>query len=1223
MNADQAEITGQSAAPPRLMSLTPGYDERHHSIYLRHLKDAVTGTQSATITNIALTGSYGIGKSSILEKLAAEFEDTSVQLSLSTLGEDPQDPGDASAGAHRSVSITNRIQKEIVKQLLYRETPTSVRDSRFRRIGRFRFWCQLPGSALIAALLVPFIYVLGLADRFVHFAGATIVPRALAYLAVFCFLTAVVSCIRYVTHNQVLLEKLGAGPATISLSTNSQSYFDQYLDEIVYFFEVSKCTLVIFEDIDRFDEPRVFETLRELNTILNSSKQLAGRRIRFIYAIKDSIFERIETSQQPTEPMTARSALSPRANRTKFFDLVIPVVPFITHRNARDLMTETMATDSGVKRDLIDLAAKHITDMRMIKNIRNEFVVFKEKLGLDSTRLPGLTSDALFALVLYKNAHLADFELVKEGTSHLDDIYLASRQLVDENLRKLRRDAFGLRRRLSRIDSVESRAAALGEALKLYVSRVIRHANLPDLTWDRVELTYSGASISDAELVSANFWRELTASDSSTDLTASLPYAPGQLSFTKSDLREALGDDLDVERWHEVDVKELETKLTEIERKRAFLRSADMHDLYRRQDFKMTVGEESLSFKQLTEIHLPTSLASDLMANGYISRNFTLYVSEYYGVHVSLDAMNYLIHFIQPDIVDTHYSLSPADVESVLQEAGSTVLGDRSMYNISILDHLLGAQSAKCDRILDNLTRWGEAEQEFVSAYVADGKHAGELFRRLSQSWSEVFAVITAQDIDDDTRLKLYDGAFSGANLDNQYDISPDVREYLSRQYAQLSALTSPIDDEFAEATLDVLKRFGIVLPSLIGLDPRIRRGVIDRRAYELSERNLVAALDGNSNLALDVMLDSNVEVYRHALGDLAGYVAIVDESLSTPHTISSSTHFGQIVADVAAASIDDVEGVAQRSSPDCRVADLSDVPEAAWSALARSRRIAPTFTNLRRYTEVYGIDENLAAFLAGVERVDVADEDAQSERHSWAVQLLNASAVVPESRTRVELVSSLNLDEYIDISAIEPENGDFFPLLLMKDVVEDVPEVYAAMQPLAWESREQFIAVSSEFTKYATADLIPAQDVGSIMRSGRLSDAVKRAVLTLLPGMSDSLSASAANAVSGYALDMGIAIPLDALSIIAKSGADPAPIITLLGPHLASITLGALSDLLQSMDSPYSALAVSSGETVTVPTSLDISALLRRLRSLGRIRSYRKQRLGAGTNVKLAADTP
>jgi len=87
-------------------------------------------------------------------------------------------------------------------------------------------------------------------------------------VAALCFV------ILWLAHGRITLEKLTAGPATVSLKAESGSYFDKYLDEIVYYFEVSRRDIVVFEDLDRFDNVQIFETLRALNTLLNGSAQI-------------------------------------------------------------------------------------------------------------------------------------------------------------------------------------------------------------------------------------------------------------------------------------------------------------------------------------------------------------------------------------------------------------------------------------------------------------------------------------------------------------------------------------------------------------------------------------------------------------------------------------------------------------------------------------------------------------------------------------------------------------------------------------------------------------------------------------------------------------------------------------------------------------------------------------------------------------------------------------
>ena len=80
----------------KLQSLGPEYTESRHSTYVRHLNEAV---QDPKNRNIALTGRYGTGKSSVLDAFEKEHAKDTVRISINTLGPDENDE-----------DLTNRIQ---------------------------------------------------------------------------------------------------------------------------------------------------------------------------------------------------------------------------------------------------------------------------------------------------------------------------------------------------------------------------------------------------------------------------------------------------------------------------------------------------------------------------------------------------------------------------------------------------------------------------------------------------------------------------------------------------------------------------------------------------------------------------------------------------------------------------------------------------------------------------------------------------------------------------------------------------------------------------------------------------------------------------------------------------------------------------------------------------------------------------------------------------------
>ena len=433
-----------------LISLTPEYLETEHGGYVSALEAALENDQ---IRNIALSGSYGVGKSSILRELGKRHDDRVVELSLSTLAPVEVSQLDESVPI-QATTPTNRIQQEIVKQLLYREEPRKTPASRFRRIERFQWGREIVTAALLGLTLAVIFLLTGWTAQI----AATFAVGVWVHLIIWGIAAVVAFILRWLLYGKLRVKQFSAGAATVTLDDNSVSYFDQYLDEIVYFFEVSKRDIVIFEDIDRFNDSHIFETLRALNTLLNTSPQIE-KPIRFIYAIKDSIFDRIGLEDEGRklesgiiEVKDPAQAEVMRANRTKFFDLVIPVVPFITHRSARNLATQLLRQiEHNVVPELLDLAVRYVPDMRLLKNIRNEFVVFRDRIFAGEGKYLDLSETDLFAMMLYKSTHLTDFEQIRLGNSNLDALYELSRDLVKENIKRIDGERRALQQRLVRI----------------------------------------------------------------------------------------------------------------------------------------------------------------------------------------------------------------------------------------------------------------------------------------------------------------------------------------------------------------------------------------------------------------------------------------------------------------------------------------------------------------------------------------------------------------------------------------------------------------------------------------------------------------------------------------------------------------------------------------------------------------------------------------------------
>ncbi|HFU4420671.1 TPA: hypothetical protein ACGO9Q_002350, partial [Streptococcus suis] len=105
-------------------------------------------------------------------------------------------------------------------------------------------------------------------------------------------------------------------------------------------------------------------------------------------------------------------------DRTKFFDFIIPIIPVITSSNSGEKLGEIL-TNLGeahsVSKTMLKQVAIYIDDMRLAYNICNEFVLYKNNLFSqkenDNNKL-NLSSDKIFAIIVYKNIFPKDFSLL-------------------------------------------------------------------------------------------------------------------------------------------------------------------------------------------------------------------------------------------------------------------------------------------------------------------------------------------------------------------------------------------------------------------------------------------------------------------------------------------------------------------------------------------------------------------------------------------------------------------------------------------------------------------------------------------------------------------------------------------------------------------------------------------------------------------------------------------
>ncbi|TLG01698.1 hypothetical protein FEK35_23630 [Nocardia cyriacigeorgica] len=1236
-----------AATDGRLLPLTSAYQPAQHEVYVQHLDAALN---DSSLHNIALTGRYGVGKSSVLDETERRHWSRVLRVSLSNLG-----------AADDNETLTNRIEKEFVKQLLHREPPRRVPQSRFRRISTRSFATLSLVTLFQVAVVGGVLWLLGGRIALKPIQGDhRWWVQALGWAGLIVGVVAVLTWLRSVTRDHVISQFSAAG-ASVTLTKADSTYFDEFLDEIVYFFARVKVDIVILEDLDRYNDPHIFQALRELNTVLNSSKQIRRRRIRFIYAIRDSVFERLgqdpygvqhagEASGAGADAADAELEL---ANRTKFFDIVIPLVPFITHNNARDLLERLMKDEPEpvrVSGEVMDLVARKLPDMRLLTNIRNEYSVFAYRLIVNKNGVEDLSPDKLFAMVVYKNVHLRDFEQMLLGKGSLDTLDKVRRELVRESIASCEERIRDINNGLATRAALQARLTSLREKLEWLVESMKR-ANPQQEGHGGYIIDGVHHTVEQAETV--EFWEHLVATPETWSIIFTHYSNTRHVQMNRTDLQRIIGDELDLDAWTVRTIAELDREGAELEAKLARLRHADFLTLLDLPELTLDYAGTPYNFSALVSELVGSALAAELITHGYIDPYYGVYVSQYYGGRVSARAMKFLMKNIGTNTAEIHGALAPSDIDAVLRETSGSFLNDFSGYNIDILDHLLAhtttlgsgplASRPLADVLLGNvISRRGDLEREFLNSYLLGGreKHTGVGW--LARHWTEVFTFLVGNThLDIDTQVRFVNTALLNLDVHIPYLLDVDVQAFLNTHYTEMDAITGDHSDADTHAAAGLLEKAGFVCENLASVGARMRVLLVVADRYSLTAANLKAAT-GAATIELDTLLACNADVYADALAHPGRYLAAFDADADTEFTITDPDEFTNILNDIAPTPAEDdentsaavwpaqdIDRVVARAAPECRVTTLTDdLALPLWSVLARKCRFDASLTNVHAYiSEVGSVDAALAGLLiqAGAidctgacpQRTDAGEVDlaepseVEDMKMHVAIAVLTASTTLPDAELRTRLVQNMHLSEWVAATDLTPERGPLLAFLIARNICTDTAATFTHFPCEDWDTLRPAMIASADIAEFADPSFIDETAIERIFAStgSDIADTVCDKLLDSLAAFTPGGSPAALLAAGRYALRKEYHMERSVIDRIAAATRNPdvtVGLLALLGS--AEVAGSEIEEILIQLPGEYPLLN-QTGKRFDLPNNRAHRTVLSRLQRDGHVASFRQRR--------------
>lgn len=886
----------------QLRPMTPKYDSSQHGRYVGRLNDAL---YKQNCKNVALSGSYGSGKSSILEQFAKEAKAGGHYIAKVSLANFCT--GTSSIGPDSKLSTTALLEREILGQLLYQGDPSKASKSSFNQVHNIALYRQIPKilslslvlfTAIIIAMLLPGA-IKGDAERWFN-ALASMNDDSLhhylliliAIAAVTFFLTTIISACLLSSINSLHLKSISASGLNLSLDkeVGDSSYFNKYRDELIYLFEINKYDTVIFEDIDRFDDLGIFDELRKLNDLLNLAPGIVGKKgnkvVRFVYAIKDSIFTFGNESKGASKEVLG-------SGRVKFFDMVISVVPFISKFNANEMAAKVFAselrdagqTDEGTRySDLLLLAAPYIADMRLMVSIRNDYLVMTQEMGSPSFGNPsalGLTCTGILAIAIYKNLYPLEYEDLRIGKGKLNELYDIHQKGINRLLPQLSAAKKLLQCCIDCGGSLNDVAETLGNELKGAFDKRVSSIERLTLGTDSFHTRREYSN----NIFETEFWEEFFSLDSDDFLYVGQPHETGGQGFklTKREFLDLFGVEIsDIGMRDLVSSGFTDSSLANMDLKIEQLRTADF---YNKQDLLCPIntnggGERLESFAEIVKQIIGDELVCELILEGYLRKDFDLYISKY-PTDAKPRVVNFVYHCYQRGVQDLDYFLDDDDCSAVLKIIPTVHLDRPCCFNRYLLSHILGrggtpsttvgrdAVITTVNGIINNYISSGRQVIErlleeypnnkglvhkFISALLNQTEHAFDIIIESSGSVCETRS-----------QRELVSYAFENMNLDTSYECELSS-SWMSANIETMSIADAVSDETRADAIANYLNRCSITIHELSTLGIELSSSVAELGNYDVTRANLLFACNASNLPTLDTLEEAYPSVYKRVV---------------------------------------------------------------------------------------------------------------------------------------------------------------------------------------------------------------------------------------------------------------------------------------------------------------------------------------------------------------------
>lgn len=681
----------QDFAPKRLRGNQDKYSES--------LKYSI---DNPNIKNVALAGTYGSGKSSIIKTFEYKYPQYKcLNISLATFDGNVHD--------------NKEIEFCILKQLFYKVEQNKIPESRFKRIENHKYigWQALAFllwlTSLAYFLEIEFLNKLNALFNLNHYYRPAVIVYSI-------YLISGIGFFLYKIMGFILnfkLTKFSFQNAEMENEDPKKSKdFENEIDEILYFFERNSIDVVFIEDLDRFDNSNIFIKLREINFLINNYEPIKkDRKVTFVYAVQDDTFKKDE--------------------RTKFFDFIIPVIPVINYSNSgTELLNKIDIKADKIEKSFLDEVSLYLSDKRTLISIVNEYKMYKKIIGKD------LDKRKLLAMMIYKNIEPTDFDKLNKQNGFVYNAFNKTHLLIRSSINKIDSDITELNEKLksTNYEALNN----IKELRSLYIlefyKKIPQNQNILCL-----KINSSKCHINDliedinfeVFLRSANIIYYYT-SDYGGLHTNNSNVSFRQLEDEIGNYNERL---ITVQNKQSKRLNEIKAELDKLKTEKENLKSKNLSQILKTENSKNYLPHVVKNNPLQNQ-----NLINYLLRNGHIDESYLHYISHFYAGSISKNDHDFLLCFTNGTVLSFSHKLEELDNLFLKLKDIPDYFDRIQILNYSLLDYLIKNRGQKTDNELQRVLKLiiMSSPRQFIDDYIyyAEEKNIKGFVVGLSYQWN-------------------------------------------------------------------------------------------------------------------------------------------------------------------------------------------------------------------------------------------------------------------------------------------------------------------------------------------------------------------------------------------------------------------------------------------------------------------------------------------------------